>query len=81
MIIFEKITKSKRYEIKNDKYIQSIVIQKWLKQDEDSYILEKWIHIPYTPHSFYIHFIYPHLGICHKDLRSKWYIGKAKEKK
>ena len=81
MIVLERIDKNKKYEFKVDKQIQCLVYNKWIKQENNFYLLKNWIHIPYTPHSFYIKFIYPHLGICHKDLRSKWYIGKAKENK
>ena len=37
--------------------------------------------IPLSPYAFYIQFIYPHLGICHPDLRSKYFIGKPVEAK
>jgi len=37
------------------------------------------IHIPLSWNSFYIQFIYKHLGKCHKDSRSRFYIGRAKE--
>lgn len=56
-----------------------IDIKIWKKLNEFGYTLKKYIKIPLTPHSFYIQVIYRHLGKCHKDLRSKWYIGKAIE--
>ena len=37
--------------------------------------------IPITWKAFYIQFIYKHTGSCHKDLRSKFYVGKARENK
>lgn len=39
---------------------------------------KKKIHIPLNLYAFYIQFIYKHTGKCHKDLRSKYYIGKSK---
>src|SRR5665647_1474751 len=42
---------------------------------------EKQIHIPLNWYAFYIQFIYHHTGECHKDQRSKFYIGKAREKR
>lgn len=49
------------------------------KLDDISSYLLKGFTIPLSWHQFYIQFIYRHLGKCHPDLRSKWYIGKAKE--
>lgn len=43
--------------------------------------LYKHFTIPLSWSQFYIQFIYRHLGKCHPDLRSKWYIGKAVESK
>lgn len=43
--------------------------------------LRKHVIIPLSWSSFYIHCIYKHLGICHPDLRSNFYIGKAIEKR
>lgn len=42
-------------------------------------ILYKHFTIPLSGYQFYIQFIYRHLGKCHPSMRSKWYIGKAKE--
>jgi hypothetical protein len=42
-------------------------------------IWKKEIHIPLCWNAFYIQFIYKHLGKCHPDLRSKFYIGKARK--
>lgn len=39
----------------------------------------KHIDIPLSWSAFYIQCIYRHLGKCHKDMRSKWCIGKAAE--
>lgn len=57
------------------------VIQIWKKDNEDSwgYHFKKKILIPLSWSQFYIHYIYIHLGKCHPSVRSKWYIGKAKE--
>ena len=43
--------------------------------------LHKHFTIPLSWSQFYIQFIYRHLGKCHPDLRSKWYIGKSIESK
>lgn len=48
---------------------------------EKSAIWQRHIHIPLNWYSFYILFIYHHTGKCHKDQRSKIYIGKARENK
>jgi hypothetical protein len=58
-----------------------VEINIWKRANDYGYILKKCIKIPLSPHSFYIQFIYKHLGKCHKDLRSKFYIGKARESK
>ena len=42
-------------------------------------VWKRQIHIPLNWRAFYIQFTYRHLGKCHKDLRSKFYIGRAKE--
>lgn len=57
-----------------------INIWKKEKQDDLCRFLRKHFTIPLSWHQFYIQFIYCHLGKCHLDLRSKWYIGKAKER-
>lgn len=67
-------------EMYKSKYL---CFNKWKKDKEEdinTYILIKTIHVPLSFHSFYIMFIYPHLGKCHPDLRSKFYIGKPIEK-
>jgi hypothetical protein len=52
----------------------------WKKAEElNGYLWEKKISIPLSWSAFYIQFIYRHLGKCHKDLRSKFYIGKGKQ--
>ena len=55
----------------------------WKKENRDdiSSTLHKHFTIPLSWSQFYIQFIYRHLGKCHPDLRSKWYIGKAIESK
>lgn len=50
-------------------------------KDDVGYIIKHFFTIPLSWSQFYIQFIYKHLGICHPDLRSKWYIGKAIEKR
>jgi uncharacterized Zn finger protein (UPF0148 family) len=49
--------------------------------DDVGYSKFKFITIPLSWSQFYIQFIYPHLGKCHPDFRSKWYIGKPMENK
>ena len=51
------------------------------KENEDSicYTIKKFFTIPLSWSQFYIQFVYRHLGKCHPDFRSKWYIGKARE--
>lgn len=73
--------KKNKFEIKIAN--KMLIVNRWVKDesDDDMYILKNWIHIPLTFYSAYIMWIYPHLGICHKDLRSKFYIGKAREKR
>ena len=51
------------------------------KIDDIGYIINKHFTIPLSWSQFYIKFIYPHLGKCHPDFRSKWYVGKAMENK
>ena len=55
----------------------------WRKENVEDLCstLYKCFTIPLSGSYFYLLFIYPHLGKCHPDLRSKWYIGKAREKK
>ena len=52
----------------------------WKRNEDDLFVLKKWITISLTLHSFYLLHIYPHLGKCHPNLRSKFYIGKPIEK-
>lgn len=53
------------------------------KKEKDSvgYVVKRSFTIPLSWSSFYIQFVYPHLGKCHPDFRSKWYIGKPRELK
>lgn len=53
----------------------------WKKENKKELCstLYKHFTIPLSWSQFYIQFIYRHLGKCHPDLRSKWYIGKARE--
>lgn len=46
---------------------------------ENGYSRTKCINIPLCWSEFYYRFIYKHLGKCHPDFRSKWYIGKPYE--
>jgi uncharacterized Zn finger protein (UPF0148 family) len=55
-----------------------IIVSK--KDEEDFFVRQKHITIPLSWSCFYIHYLYRHLGKCHPDLRSKWYIGKAVER-
>jgi uncharacterized Zn finger protein (UPF0148 family) len=78
------IFKTKNYKVKAQikgfsKWDLFIEINVWKRNDDISYTGKKHIKIPLSPYSFYIQFIYKHLGICHKDLRSKWYIGTPRE--
>lgn len=51
------------------------------KDNADSlgYKMKLPLRIPLCWSKFYIQFIYKHLGKCHPDLRSKWFIGKARK--
>ena len=49
--------------------------------DNIGYTIKKFFTIPLSLSRFYLKYIYKHLGKCHPDFRSKWYIGKAREKK
>lgn len=67
----------------NESYLKGLrlAVNIWKKENLDdmcSYWL-KGFTIPLSWHQFYIQFIYRHLGKCHPSMRSKWYIGKAKE--
>ena len=70
--ISESYFKGLRYEI---------VI--WKKDNEDSLCCtwQRNIVIPLSWSQLYCRHIYRHLGICHPDMRSKWYIGRAVEKR
>ena len=75
-----------RLELKCDDRRKSIfkglhlIISCFISEDEqDFYRFCKQILIPLSFSEIYLHWIYPHLGKCHKDFRSKWYIGKARE--
>ena len=67
---------SKSY-LKGLKY--DIVI--WKKDEPESGFctMKKHITIPLSWSVLYYKYIYRHLGICHPELRSKWYIGKARK--
>jgi hypothetical protein len=78
------IFKFKNYKIKvqvkgSGKWDLYVEIRALKKNDDISYVSKKHIQIPLSPYTFYVQCIYPHLGICHKDVRSKWYIGKPIE--
>lgn len=51
------------------------------KDNDDGmlYTIKHFFTIPLSWSQFYIQFIYRHLGKCHPDIRSKWYIGKPME--
>lgn len=49
------------------------------KDDLGLYVSKHWLKIPLNFHSFYITYIYRHLGKCNPDLRSNFYIGKPIE--
>lgn len=79
------IFKSKNRKIEgqilgHDIFDLNFEINIWIKK-KDIYTWKRKISIPLSWKSFYMQFIYRHLGKCHKDLRSKFYIGKAKENK
>ncbi|MCR2051059.1 hypothetical protein NSB25_27975 [Acetatifactor muris] len=53
----------------------------WEKEKLDD-ICSYWLigfTLPLSWHQFYIQFIYRHLEKCHPSIRSKWYIGKARD--
>lgn len=58
----------------------NINIWKKEKLDDISSYWLKGFTIPLSLHQFYIQFIYRHLGKCHPDFRSKFCIGKAKQR-
>ena len=60
-----------------------LTISTYLKnpKEEGCYQFKFHTIIPLSFHQMYIHWIYRHLGNCPKDIRSKWYIGKAIEKR
>ena len=66
-----------------DSYLKGLrlCVNIWKKEKLDD-ICSYWLKsftIPFSWHQFYIQFIYRHLVKCHPSMRSKWYIGKAKE--
>lgn len=59
-----------------------LIFSKWeFNKERNGSIWQKKICIPLNWYAFYLHFIYSHTGKCHKDLRSKFYIGKARERR
>lgn len=60
-------------------YLDITSFEKGMEQGE--YRFSNNLIIPLSFDRIYIQWIYPHLGKCHKDFRSKWYIGKAREDK
>lgn len=48
-------------------------------KNDISYVVDKHFTIPLSWSYFYIRYVYKHLGKCHPDFRSKWYIGKARD--
>ena len=58
-------------------------ITSFTKDPEEKNCYSNMYHvtIPLSASRIYLHCIYPHLGKCHKDFRSKWYIGKPKEER
>ena len=60
----------------------TFTIRLWRQyEDQDVYINKRSITLPLNFYAFYILYIYKHLGKCHPDLRSKFYIGKPVEMK
>ena len=59
----------------------AITILKKMDIEDEEYSFENHVIIPLSFKQIYVNWIYPHLGICHKDFRSKWYIGKAREER
>ena len=78
-----------RIELKCDDARKSIfkglylVITKYLKDPEDEFCFKykSQLIIPLSFYKLYVYYIYPHLGKCPKEFRSKWYIGKSLEDK
>lgn len=60
-----------------------LVISNFLKDPDEEmcYSYKYQLIIPLSLKRIYTHWIYPHLGSCPKEFRSKWYIGKARDKK
>lgn len=66
---------------RQDHYL-SFEYWKYTFEDKDFPDDARWtkkIMIPLNLYSFYLQFVYKHLGKCHPDLRSKYYIGKPVE--
>lgn len=81
------IYKSSKYRISVQEFYKSVKSLKFYfwkidkEFDVNVYTLKHTLTIPLSLHTFYISYIYPHLGKCHPDLRSKFYIGKPIEKR
>lgn len=87
--VYNKIMSEEKYIIKNRRMrisIQeyydphSLYVNFW-KRSDGMFILTKIIHIPLDFQAFYILYIYKHLGKYHPSLRSKFYIGKPRERR
>lgn len=80
----KEIIKSKNWFIDIQEYYgdcRRLEIRFWVRNKEDNvFILKKNFRAYLTIYGLYIAFIYPHLGKCHPNLRSKIYIGKPVEK-
>ncbi len=78
------LIKSKNWFIDIQEYYgrcHTFTIRLWIKDknEDEIFINKRHVVIPLNLYAFYIIHIYKHLGICHKDLRSKFYIGKPIE--
>lgn len=60
--------------------LQFLIWKRTKDYEQNYFILKHSFNIYFTLYGYYIRFIYPHLGICHPNLRSKFYIGKPIEK-
>lgn len=66
-----------------ESYFKGLRLQVSIGEKDDSetgYDIKKSFTIPLSWSQFYTQFIYKHLGKCHPDFRSKWYIGRARKR-
>ncbi len=75
----KKIFRNKKYLLTLSEFYGEINYLK-LKLSKDRELI-KSIKMPLNWRTFYIWHIYRHTGKCHKNLRSRFYIGRARERR